>query len=211
MIENIRWLGHGGFVIQGTQSIFIDPWRVIRSAFHADIILITHDHYDHCSTADIAKLRGPQTIIIGNELVAEKIEGTTVIRPWQSMSFDRISIKAIPAYAPDGVTHKKEEGGLGFIISVNYYDIYYTGDTKIIPEMQRVSPDIIILPIDNHDTLSVDEAVQVIDNLSPRWVIPCNWGSTSEGASELDAQDFKAKIGGRAEVVLPRVDSDSVM
>src|SRR5690606_35790649 len=123
MIDNIRWLGHGSFMIQGPPFIFIDPWRVVRSAFHADIILISHEHYDHCSTADIEKLRGPNTYIIGNEAVSKKIEGTTLIRPWQSMSFDRISIKAIPAYAPDRISHKKSDGGLGFVISLNYFDI----------------------------------------------------------------------------------------
>ena len=208
MIDNIRWLGHGSFMIQGPQFIFIDPWRVVRSAFHADIILISHDHYDHCSTADIEKLRGPDTRIIGNESVAKKVPGTTIIRPWQSMSFDRMSIKAIPAYAPDGINHKKEDGGLGYVISINYFDIYYAGDTKIIPEMERISPDIVILPIDNRDTLSIDEAVKVVDLLSPRQVIPCNWGSIGEGATAVDANEFKSRVGGRSEVIIPAVNSD---
>jgi L-ascorbate metabolism protein UlaG (beta-lactamase superfamily) len=209
MIDNIRWLGHGSFMIQGPPFIFIDPWRVVRSAFHADIILISHEHYDHCSTADIEKLRGPNTQIIGNEAVSKKIENTTIIRPWQSMSFDRISIKAIPAYAPDGINHKKSEGGLGFVISLNYFDIYYAGDTKLIPEMERISPDIVILPIDNHDTCSIDEAVKVVELLSPRWVIPSNWGGIGEGASAIDANEFKARIGGRAQVIIPTLKKDS--
>lgn len=206
MIENIRWLGHGSFFIQGPPLIFIDPWRVVRTAFHADIILITHEHFDHCSGADVQKLRGPQTQIIGNEAIAKKIDGTRIIRPWQSMTFDRMSIKAIPAYAPDGVQHKKEDGGLGFVISLNYFDIYYAGDTKIISEMERISPDIAILPIDDHDTLSVDEAVEVVELLSPRWVIPSNWGSMGGGATRVDANTFKSRVGGRSQVVIPSVD-----
>lgn len=208
MINNIQWLGHGSFMIQGSQSIFINPWRVVRPSFHADIILITHEHYDHCSTADIEKLRGPDTRIIGNEPVAKKIPGTEIIRPWQSMSFDRMSIKAIPAYAPDGITHKKEDGGLGFVISVNYFDIYYAGDSKIISEMERIHPDIVILPIDDRDTLSIDEAVKVVDLLSPRYVIPCNWGSTGEGATAVDANEFKARVGGRSEVIIPTLKAN---
>jgi len=205
MLNNIKWLGHGSFVIHGPPFIFIDPWRVVRTAFHADIILITHEHYDHCSVADIEKLRGPDTLIIGNEKVAKLVDGTQVIRPWQSMSFERISIKAIPAYAPDGMQHKKEDGGLGFVISMNFYDIYYAGDTKIIPEMQRISPDIAILPIDGNDTLTGKEAIEVIEMLSPRYVLPSNWGHATEGASEVDVQAFKAQVGGRAEVVIPKV------
>lgn len=209
MIDNIKWLGHGSFFIQGPPYIYLDPWRVVRTTFDADIILVSHDHYDHCSIADIEKLRGKETVIIGNERVAEKIESTTIIRPWQSMTFDRISIKAIPAYAPDGVQHQEINGGLGFIISMNYYDIYYAGDTKLIPEMERISPDIVILPIDNRDTLSVQEAVEVVELLSPRWVIPSNWGSIGEGASIVDANEFKKQVGGRATVIIPSLNNQS--
>lgn len=203
MIDNIKWLGHGSFVIHGPPFIFINPWRVVRTAFHADLILITHEHYDHCSVADIEKLRGPDTIIIGNEKVASMVDGVKIIRPWQSMSFERISIKAIPAYAPDGIQHLKEDGGLGFVISLNFYDIYYAGDTKLIPEMQRISPDIAILPIDDNDTLNIDEAIRVVETLSPRWVIPSNWGTIGEGASAVDAQEFKKRVGGRTQVIIP--------
>ena len=209
MIDNIKWLGHGSFFIQGPPYIYLDPWRVVRTTFDADIILVSHDHYDHCSIADIEKLRGKETVIIGNEQVAEKIESTTIIRPWQSMTFDRINIKAIPAYAPDGVQHQEINGGLGFIISMNYYDIYYAGDTKLIPEMERISPDIVILPIDNRDTLSVKEAVEVVELLSPRWVIPSNWGSIGEGASIVDANEFKKQVGGRATVIIPSLNNES--
>lgn len=206
MIDQIKWLGHGAFLIQGPPIIFIDPWRVVRSAFHADVILISHTHYDHCSTADIAKLRGPDTQLIGNEAVAEKIDGVTVIRPWQSISIERLSIKAIPAYATDGVQHPKAAGGLGFVLSLNYYDIYYAGDTDLIDEMTQVHPDIAILPIDGAGTMTVEQAVQAVEQLRPRWVLPSNWGS-AEGADAMDAQRFKELVGGRAEVILPEKTS----
>lgn len=208
MIENIKWLGHGSFAIQGSPSIYIDPWRIVRGGL-ADIILISHEHYNHCSIADIEKLRGAETKILGNKKVAEKIEDTTIIRPWQSITFDRINIKAIPAYAPNGIKHKEENGGLGFVISMNYYDIYYAGATKIIPEMSRIRPDIVILPIDNQDTLNIQEAVEVVDLLSPRWVIPSNWGSIGTGASVIDANEFKKQVGGRATVIIPTVNTDT--
>lgn len=204
MIENIKWLGHGSFMIQGPPFIFIDPWRVVRTAFHADIILISHDHYDHCSTADVKKLRGPDTHIISNKHVAKQVPSTTILRPWQSISIDRVSIKAIPAYSPDGTQHPKSDDGLGFVISMNYYDIYYAGDTKIIPEMARIKPDIAILPIDNKDTMSVKEAVKAIDILKPRWVIPCNWTEQSEGTSLVDVNEFKSLIKDKAEVIIPK-------
>ena len=68
--------------------------------------------------------------------------------------------------------------------------------------MELLHPDIIILPIDGHGRLSVNEAVDVVDMLKPRWVIPYNWGQSGEEATTYDAQDFKDRIGGKAEVLL---------
>ncbi|QPC81460.1 MBL fold metallo-hydrolase [Phototrophicus methaneseepsis] len=203
MIDQIRWLGHGTFLVQADPIIYINPWRVIRTPFLADAILVSHDHYDHCSIADIRKLRGDHTLIIGNDRVAQQIPNTTILRPWQSMNIGRASIKAIPAYSPNDPRHPKEHGGLGFVISLNYFDIYYAGDTCITPEMDMIHPDIAILPIDGDGTLTPEDAAQVVQKLRPRWVIPSNWGATGEGATRLDAQRFQKLVGGRAQVIMP--------
>ncbi|MCA9892763.1 MAG: MBL fold metallo-hydrolase [Anaerolineae bacterium] len=203
MIDQISWLGHGTILIRSTPIIYINPWRVLRTPFHADLILVGHDHYDHCSIADIQKLRGEETIVIGNDRVAEQIEDTTVLRQWQSMNIGKASVKAVPAYCPNDPRHPLEHGGLGFVISMNYYDIYYAGDTCKIPEMHMLHPDIVILPIDGDGTLNPETAAEVTLQLKPRWVIPINWGATGEGATRLDALRFRDIIGGRAEVVMP--------
>jgi len=202
MIERIQWLGHGGFVIQGPPFIYINPWRVVRNVFHADVILVGHDHYNHCSLADINKLRGPNTQVIGSERVAGEIENCTILRPWQSLTVDRASIKAIPAYSPNDVRHAASAGGVGFLISLDLYDIYYAGDTQDIPEMNLIHPDIAILPIDGQGTLTVAEAVRVVRRMHPRWVIPSNWGIEGEGATRADAMAFKQAVGEAAEVVI---------
>jgi L-ascorbate metabolism protein UlaG (beta-lactamase superfamily) len=199
MLNRIQWLGHGSFFIQGPPLIYINPWRVTRHTFHADVILVGHDHYDHCSLADITKLRGSETIVIGNEKVAREIEGCRVLRPWQAMTIDRAAIKAVPAYSPNSWLHPVEDGGLGFIISVNYFDIYYAGDTQSTPEMSRIHPDIAILPIDGNGTLTPSEAAEVVKAMRPRWVMPSNW---NPGLERLVSQ-FKTEVSGRAEVIIP--------
>ncbi len=199
MIDQIKWLGHGSFFIQGPPLIYINPSLVARNTFLADVILVGHHHDEHFSLASIDKLRGAQTQIFTNEYLAKEIEGSTVLRPWQSVMVERAGIKAIPAYSPNGWQHPQSNGGLGFIISVNYYDIYYAGDTQIIPEMASIRPDIAILPIDGNGTLTVQEAVEVVKQMRPRWVIPCNWGP----GTQADARLFKKEVSGRAEVVLP--------
>lgn len=210
MLDQIQWLGHGSFVIQGPPLIYIDPWRVVRSAFHADAILVSHDHYEHCSQADINKLRGKNTVVIGNAAVAEQVENTTQLRPWHTMTIDRAAIKAVPAYTPDDAGHAKSAGGLGFIVSLNYYDIYYAGGTGIIPEMERIHPDIAILPIDGSGgVLNVEQAAEAVKQLGPRYVIPCNWGTLAGGATLIDAQEFKERVADRAEVIIPTRRSEA--
>ncbi len=211
MIERIEWLGHASFRIQGLPLIYIDPWRVARNAFHADIILVTHDHYDHCSPADVDKLKGPGTTVITNGMALSVIGEATVLRPWQVVNIDRASIKAIPAYNSH---HPKEFGGLGFVISLDHYDIYYAGDTDLIDEMSMIKPDIAILPIGGRQTMDVPTAVEAVRRLKPRWVIPSHWGTnsegghwgtTSEGGSSLDAKLFTEYVEREnlAQVVVP--------
>ena len=202
MIDQIHWLGHGSFVIQGSPLIYINPWRILRTDQPADVILVSHDHYDRCSLADINKLRGDQTRIIGNERVAQEIPGCTVLLPWQSIAVDRVCIKAVPAYDPSDPRPAAKDSGLGFVISANYYDIYYAGDTGIIPEMASIHPDIAILPIDGRGTLSPQQAAEVTDQMRPRWVIPCNWSLSSSGANKVDAALFQREVGSKSEVVL---------
>ncbi len=203
MIERIHWLGHGSFFIEGPPLIYLSPWRVVRSAFHADAILIGHDHYEHFSPADIEKLRGPDTLVIGNEKVCGMVNGATLLRPWHSLTLDRARITAIPAYSPDDPRHAPGEGGLGFLISLYFYDIYYAGDTGIIPEMERIHPDIAILPIDGNGTLTVDQAVEVVKQMRPRYVIPSNHGTGGGGATNEEVRAFRDQVGDRAEVIIP--------
>lgn len=200
MIEQIQWLGHGSFAILGEPLIYINPRRVTRISRPADAILVGHDHYEYCSLADIEKLRGPNTLVIASERAAAHIENCTVLRPWQSIGIGRACVKGIPAYMP---RLGAETGGLGFVISVNYFDIYYAGHTGVIPEMASLHPDIAILPIDGNGTMTPSEAAQVAAQMSPKWVIPCNWGFNASGTNRVDAQIFAREVGSQAQVVLP--------
>jgi L-ascorbate metabolism protein UlaG (beta-lactamase superfamily) len=200
MIERIEWLGHASFRIQGPPLIYIDPWRVARGAFLADVILVTHDHYDHCSPADIEKLRGPGTVVITNTAASALVSGATVLRPWQVMNVDQACIKAVPAY---NANHPPEFEGLGFVISLEHYDIYYAGDTGLTPEMATLRPDIAILPIGGRQTMGVEEAIEAVRQMRPRWVIPSHWGSASEGGSIVDVKTFMRGVEGLTEVIVP--------
>lgn len=202
MIESIDWLGHASFRINTEPRIYIDPWRVVRPPEPADVILISHDHYDHCSPADIAKLRAPHTIVIGNAMVGQVIEDIIVLRPWQTINIGRACIKTIPAY---NAHHPKEFEGLGFVISINHYDIYFAGDTDVIPEMDRVRADIAILPVGGRQTMGATQAADAAGRLRARWVIPSHWGSNAEGGSPIDVKILANELSEGAEVIRPKV------
>lgn len=200
MIERIEWLGHASFRIQGPPCIYIDPWRVSRPINPPDVILITHEHYDHCSPADIDKLRGPNTLVVTNNAAAQIIPGAVVLRPWQVYNVGRVSIKAVPAY---NKLHPATAEGLGFIISLDLHDVYFAGDCGLMPEMNRLRPDIAVLPIGGDHTMGVTEALEAVRILRPRHVLPSHWGSPSEGGTILDMKAFTKGACGLSEVVVP--------
>lgn len=202
MIDRIRWQGHGSFVIEGKPLIQIAPWRVVKSDKPPDVILIGHDHFDHCSPADIEKIRGENTVVIGSESAARVIPEVKVLREWQSISVERASITAIPAATRRSARASTTDGRLGFLISLDLYDIYYVGESEVIPDVRHFMPDIILLPIDGYGRLSVEAGLELVDMMKPAWAIPYNWGSAGAEATELDAQSFRSRVTGATEVLL---------
>ncbi len=199
MIERIKWQGHGSFTIEGAPFIQIAPWRVVKRDSPPDAILIGHDHYDQCSPVDVEKIRGDSTVILGSDNVARVIPGTTVLRTWHSFNIDRASIKAIPASSQ---RDQRRHSGLGFLISLDLFDIYYVGNSELIPDMAQLQPDIVLLPIDGYGRLSLADALQLLEMMKPRWAIPYNWGGAGEEATHLDAQTLKSRADSATEVLL---------
>lgn len=205
ILNRIQWLGHGSFRIQGPPLIYINPWTVTSGPFLADAILIGHDHYDHCSPGDVGKLAGPQSAIITNALAADffhERQNVQVLRPWQSINIDQTNIKAVPAYTPHSAIHPPEAGGLGFVISLDHYDIYYAGDTGMIPEMDKIYADIVMVPIDGRDTMTPKTAASLVNRMHPRYAIPYNWGNPNIGASKGDALEFREACDPSVEVAI---------
>ena len=201
MLDRIKWQGGGSFRIDGEPSIQIAPWRVARQAKLPDVILIGSDRYDHCSPADVAKLRGAETQIIGSLRIAQIIDDVTALRAWQSIRVGKATITAVPAMAANS---GDANATLGFRISLDMHDIYYVGNSTGAADAHVIRPDILLLPIGgDRGRMTLDEALRLVESLKPRWAIPYNWGGGS-GATELDARSFQSRVGDGTEAILLR-------
>ncbi|MCK5732983.1 MAG: MBL fold metallo-hydrolase, partial [Candidatus Latescibacteria bacterium] len=129
MLENIHWLGHASFRIEGAQVIYIDPWKV-KDGEKADLILITHSHHDHCSPEDVAKIRKAGTEIVTVADCGSKFPGKVcAVAPGDRVTVHGIPVEAVPAYNIGKAFHPKANGWAGFVITVEGTRIYHAGDT----------------------------------------------------------------------------------
>jgi L-ascorbate metabolism protein UlaG (beta-lactamase superfamily) len=200
MLKNITWLGHDGFLIRaGGKTIAIDPYEV-GDAPKADIILITHEHFDHCSEADIAKLAKPETVVITEPQAAAKLSGDVrTLAPGQSIEIDGITIKAVPAYNTSKPFHPKANHWLGFVIEADDFTLYHAGDTDLIDEMAQLGVvDIALLPVSGTFVMDWEQAVQAAKIIKPKIAIPMHYGGIVGTVS--DAEKFAQALEGICKV-----------
>jgi L-ascorbate metabolism protein UlaG (beta-lactamase superfamily) len=217
MLERIHWLGHASFRINGpphvdAPTIYIDPWRLPADSPPADLILISHDHYDHCSPEDINLVRKNDTLIVANPRAAELIGADVhVLRPWRgSITHRGVSIRAVPAYTINKAHHDPAYEGLGFLISLLRHDIYFAGDTDLIPEMDKIGCDIALLPVGGSFTMGYDEAVEAVRLLNPQYAIPMHYGQEIPGSKD-DGRHFCQMVNGGAEAIELPIENPAFM
>jgi L-ascorbate metabolism protein UlaG (beta-lactamase superfamily) len=201
VVKNITWLGHDGFLIKGDgKAIVIDPFQV-KQCEPADIILISHEHYDHCSPEDVKKIRKDSTVIVTEAQSAAKLSGDVrVVQPGDKLTVSGIPIEAVPSYNTNKSFHPKENGWLGFIVTVGGVRIYHAGDTDRIPEMGSFQVDIALLPVSGTYVMTAEEAVEAARMIKPKVVIPMHYGAIVGSAD--DAKRFSEALQGTCEVVV---------
>ncbi len=202
MTENIHWLGHDSFRIDGEQIIYIDPWKLPKGAPEADLILITHDHHDHCSPSDVAKVRKEDTVVITIPAAASKLKGDVrVVKPGESLTVKDVLIETVPAYNINKPFHPKAAGHVGFIVTVGDQRIYHAGDTDLIPEMDDIDANVALLPVSGTYVMTADEAARAADKIKPKVAIPMHFGEIV--GSERDAERFR-DLSSVEVVILPK-------
>ena len=202
MLERITWLGHDAFKIAASKIIYVDPFELAGDFEAADVICITHEHYDHCSPQDVAKIRGQDTVIVAAENCRGKLEGDVhFVEAGDQVTLEGVTIQTIPAYNVGKRYHPREAGGVGYVITVDETSIYHAGDTDAIPEMEGLEVDIAMLPVSGVYVATAEEAVDAARKIKSGVIIPMHYGSIV--GSRKDAERFKALWPGEV-VILER-------
>jgi L-ascorbate metabolism protein UlaG (beta-lactamase superfamily) len=205
LLDAVEWLGHSGFRIRAGRAVtYIDPYRV-EAGPQADLILITHDHYDHFSPQDVETLSRDSTLLVAPPSVAERLTGRVhSISPGESIEPDGmrgLEVRAIPAYntskrdASGNVFHPRESGGVGYDVRVGGERLYHSGDTDVIPEMDEVAGvDVALLAVSGVYVMTAGEAAEAARRIQPQVAVPMHWGEHIGTREDAEAFARRAPV-----------------
>ena len=195
MLENIEVLYHSSIRISKNKAIYIDPFKIDKNYNDADIVFITHDHYDHYSDEDIDKVINENTTIIIPEKLLTKLlrkginkNAIITVEPNEKYMIQGIKFETIPSYNTNKTFHPKENGWVGYIITLDDIRYYIAGDTDITEENRKVKCDVAFVPVGGTYTMDFKEAAQLINEIQPKIAIPIHYGSVV--GTNQDATDF---------------------
>ena len=198
-VENIEINTQSSIRIKLNKVIYFDPFKIEEFKTDADIIFITHNHYDHMDLESIEKVKNDNTIVVAPLSMEEvirniKFKDYIFLSPNDEINIENIHIKAVPAYNLEKPFHPRTNNWLGYIITYNNISYYIAGDTDKTKEVESVKCDIALIPIGGHFTMNVDEATELINIIKPKLVIPTHYGTIIGDPS--DGKTLKANLQG---------------
>jgi len=190
ILDKLKWLGHASFLIESEKIVYFDPWKIKKGSPRADLILISHNHYDHCSLEDVKKISKKETVIVTNRSCALSFPNIEVkiVKPGDRITINNVEIEVYPAYNINKFFHEKSSGGLGFVITLSGERIYHCGDTDLIPEMKDIKCDIALLAVSGTYVMTASEAAKACQRIKPKIAIPMHYGDIV--GSIQDVQEF---------------------
>ena len=188
---------------EGGTVIYADPFHMPDDPRDGDIILITHDHFDHFSPEDIKKAAKSGAVIAAPEKMAKKAAdetGLTVtpVKPGGTYEISGLSVETVPAYNILKPFHPKSAGWVGYIVTVGGRRIYIAGDTDVTPESKKVKCDVAMLPVGGKYTMTAKEAAALVDIIKPAEAIPTHYGTVVGSAD--DGKLFASLVGSQTAV-----------
>lgn len=205
MLENIEVLCHSSIRFSKKKIIYFDPFKIEKNYNDADVIFITHDHYDHYSEEDIDKVVKGDTIIVVPEDLKTKLlkkglkeKNIITVRPNENYTVKNIEFKTIPAYNVNKQFHPKENAWVGYLLEIEGVTYYIAGDTDITEENKKVKCDVAFVPVGGTYTMDYKEAAELINEIKPKVAVPTHYGSIV--GSKKDGIKFSKLVNPEIEV-----------
>lgn len=203
-LQHIHWLDHASFRIEDNgRQLYIDPWKLSEKTPRADIIFLTHAHYDHFSPQDIEAITKDHTIFVAPKDVAVLVNGAVItVVPGNTYDVAGLTVETFAAYNLSKQFHPKRNGWVGYCITLSTGQrIYHAGDTDSIPEMRGIACDVALIPCGGNYTMDAKEAAAAANIFKPKAVIPMHWGDIV--GSREDVEEFRKAFHGATILRLP--------
>ncbi len=193
VLDKIEWLGHASFKLNGSKTVYIDPWKLPDGyGGDGDVVLVTHDHYDHCSPADIKKALARNGKVMAAECCRKSYPNADYYTlAYMKHKIDDLDVYATAAYNTNKKFHLREYGHVGYIVTLDGVKIYHTGDCDAFPHMRDFTCDIALLPVSGTYVMDPGEAVDACHLLKPQAAVPMHWGDPDVVGKKEDAERFK--------------------
>ncbi|MBN1342640.1 MAG: MBL fold metallo-hydrolase [Phycisphaerae bacterium] len=202
MSVKIEWLGHASFKISGSKTVYIDPWKLSAPSGSADIVIVSHSHYDHCSPEDVRAVRTEATTVLAPPDCAAKLGKITAASPGKVHEIGGAKVEIVPAYNIGKEFHPKANDWIGAVVEMDGVRVYYAGDTDQIPEMGQLREiTVALLPVGGTYTMNADQAAAAVKVINPGRAVPYHWGDIV--GDHGDAEAFKAKATCDVSVLSP--------
>ncbi len=205
----VHWLGHDSFVLEGSLTVVIDPFKA-KGDYKADILLISHEHYDHLSDDDIRKFTSPSTIILAPKICEGPLRLYSLekkfVEPGSKLEVKGVLVEAVPAYnlnkfrEQGKVFHPRADGRVGYIVTLDGVRFYHAGDSDATPEMKAIDVDVALLPVSGTYVMTAEEAAEAATAMKAKVVVPMHIESIV--GSRADAERFKKLVGGARTVLI---------
>lgn len=204
MLENIEVLCHSCIKMNKEKVIYIDPFKINKNYNDADIIFVTHDHYDHYSEEDIDKIKKEDTVFVVPEGLLTKLlrkgfrqDYITTVEQNKEYMVEGIKFETIPAYNINKQFHPKKNGWVGYIIEIKGVRYYIAGDTDVTEENKKVKCDVAFVPVGGTYTMDFKESANLINKIQPKIAVPIHYGSIV--GTNQDAIDFSKLLNPKIE------------
>ena len=181
---------HSSIRAEGKRVLYFDPFQLKTVPHDGDIIFVTHDHFDHFSPEDMEKVAKTDTVFVVPQSLAEKLpkDRTVALQVGEAAEVQVVLVEAVAAYNVSKPFHAKENGWLGYRVTMDGETLYVCGDTDATTEAKAVRCDILALPVGGTYTMDAEQAAELARAVMPKLALPTHYGSIV--GSKKDAEQF---------------------